>query len=76
MHSGQKPKILYIGCYDSRLATEELMGVGPGDVFVHDNIANMLSTLDLSCMSVTDYAVNFILKLSKSLSVVTKIAVE
>lgn len=58
LSSGQNPKILYIGCSDSRVAAEELMGVGPGDIFVHRNIANMVSTLDLSCMSVINYAVN------------------
>lgn len=58
LSSGQTPKILYIGCSDSRVAAEEMMGVGPGDIFVHRNIANMVSTLDLSCMSVINYAVN------------------
>ena len=58
LSSGQNPKILYIGCSDSRVAAEELMGVGPGDIFVHRNIANMVSALDLSCMSVINYAVN------------------
>ncbi len=57
LSSGQTPKILYIGCSDSRVAAEELMGVGPGDIFVHRNIANMVSALDLSCMSVINYAV-------------------
>ena len=56
--TGQKPKILYIGCSDSRVTAEELMGVGPGDIFVHRNIANMVSPLDLSSMSVITYAVN------------------
>ncbi|APW46228.1 carbonic anhydrase [Rhodoferax antarcticus] len=58
LSSDQAPKILYIGCSDSRVAAEELMGVGPGDIFVHRNIANMVSALDLSCMSVINYAVN------------------
>ena len=56
--SGQNPKILYIGCSDSRVTAEELMGVGPGDIFVHRNIANMVSPLDLSSMSVITYAVD------------------
>lgn len=56
--SGQKPKVLYIGCSDSRVTAEELMGVGPGDIFVHRNIANMVCALDMSCMSVITYAVN------------------
>lgn len=58
LSSGQNPRILYIGCSDSRVTAEELMGVGPGDIFVHRNIANMVSTLDLSSMSVINYAVN------------------
>jgi carbonic anhydrase len=55
---GQKPEILYIGCSDSRVSAEELMGVQPGEVFVHRNIANMVSNTDLSAMSVINYAVS------------------
>jgi carbonic anhydrase len=58
LSKGQNPEILYIGCSDSRVTAEELMGVGPGEVFVHRNIANMVSSLDLSAMSVINYAVN------------------
>ncbi len=54
---GQTPNILYIGCSDSRVTAEELMGVSPGDAFVHRNIANMVPNTDLSSMSVIDYAV-------------------
>ena len=54
---GQSPKILYIGCSDSRVTAEELMGVKPGEVFVHRNIANMVPNTDLSAMSVINYAV-------------------
>tara|TARA_R110002072_G_scaffold74671_14_gene176692 strand:- start:1749 stop:2375 length:627 start_codon:yes stop_codon:yes gene_type:complete len=57
LSQGQSPGILYIGCSDSRVTAEELMGVGPGDVFVHRNIANMVPNTDLSAMSVIDYAV-------------------
>ncbi len=53
----QKPGILYIGCSDSRVTAEELMGAQPGEVFVHRNIANMVSSTDLSAMSVINYAV-------------------
>ncbi|AFL80134.1 carbonic anhydrase [Aequorivita sublithincola DSM 14238] len=56
--SGQNPDILYIGCSDSRVTAEEVMGVKPGDVFVMRNISNMVSNLDLSAMSVIDYAVS------------------
>lgn len=53
----QNPEILYIGCSDSRVSAEELMGVEPGEVFVHRNIGNMISNTDLSAMSVINYAV-------------------
>ncbi|MCM5662082.1 carbonic anhydrase [Galbibacter mesophilus] len=55
---GQSPELLYIGCSDSRVTAEDLMGLGPGDVFVHRNIANMVVGTDLNSMSVIDYAVN------------------
>ena len=55
--SGQSPKMLYIGCSDSRVTAEEVMGVGPGEVFVHRNIANMVTSIDLNSMSVINYAV-------------------
>lgn len=54
---GQNPELLFIGCSDSRVTAEELMGLGPGDVFVHRNIANMVSGIDLNAMSVVEYAV-------------------
>lgn len=57
LSKGQNPDILYIGCSDSRVTAEELMGAQPGDVFVHRNIANMVPNTDLSAMSVIDYAV-------------------
>ena len=55
---GQSPQILYIGCSDSRVTAEELMGVRPGEVFVHRNIANMVPNTDLNVMSVINYAVS------------------
>ncbi|RPD96572.1 carbonic anhydrase [Aureibaculum marinum] len=55
---GQNPELLYIGCSDSRVTAEDLMGVGPGDVFVHRNIANMVISIDLNVMSVVNYAVD------------------
>ena len=55
---GQSPELLYIGCSDSRLTAEDLMGLGPGEVFVHRNIANMVISIDLNVMSVVNYAVD------------------
>lgn len=57
LSKGQDPQILYIGCSDSRVSAEELMGLHPGDVFVHRNISNMVPNTDLNAMSVIDYAV-------------------
>lgn len=54
---GQNPQILYIGCSDSRVTAEELMGAKPGEVFVHRNIGNILPNSDISSMSVINYAV-------------------
>ena len=54
---GQSPEYLYIGCSDSRATAEELMGMKPGEVFVHRNIANVVNTLDMSSTAVIQYAV-------------------
>jgi carbonic anhydrase len=53
----QNPEILYIGCSDSRVTAEELMGVAPGEAFILRNIANMVPNTDLSAMSVINYAI-------------------
>ena len=58
LSKGQTPDILYIGCSDSRVSAEELMGVSPGEVFVLRNIANMVPNTDLGVMSVINYAVS------------------
>lgn len=55
---GQNPELLYIGCSDSRVTAEDLMGLEPGEVFVHRNIANMVISIDLNVMSVLNYAVD------------------
>lgn len=57
LSKGQSPEILYVGCSDSRVTAEELMGLQPGEAFVHRNIANMVISIDLSVMSVLNYAV-------------------
>lgn len=53
----QNPEYLYIGCSDSRVTAEELMGAQPGEVFIHRNIANVVASIDLNVMSVINYAV-------------------
>lgn len=58
LSQGQSPAMLYIGCSDSRVTAEELMGLQPGEVFVHRNIANMVPNSDLNVMSVINYAVS------------------
>ncbi len=58
LSKGQNPEILYIGCSDSRVTAEDLMGMKPGEVFVHRNIANMVISIDLNLMGVLNYAVN------------------
>ena len=57
LSKGQSPEFLYIGCSDSRVTAEDLMGVQPGEVFIHRNIANMVVSIDLNVMSVINYAV-------------------
>ena len=54
---GQAPEFLYIGCSDSRVSAEALMGVEPGEVFVHRNIGNLVPNTDLNVMSVINYSV-------------------
>lgn len=60
LSQGQTPEILYIGCSDSRVSAEDLMGVQPGEVFVHRNIANLVNSVDLNAMSVLEYAVRYL----------------
>jgi len=53
----QQPDYLYIGCSDSRVPANEIMGLEPGEVFVHRNVANLVNAADLNVMSVINYAV-------------------
>lgn len=57
---GQKPPLLWIGCADSRVPANEIIGAPPGEVFVHRNIANMVVNTDMNMLSVLDYAVSIL----------------
>ena len=54
---GQKPEILYIGCSDSRVTAEELMGAEPGEIFIHRNVANLVVATDNNVNAVVQYSV-------------------
>lgn len=54
----QAPEFLWIGCSDSRVPATQLVGLSPGDVFVHRNVANQVIHTDLNCLSVLQFAVD------------------
>src|ERR1700712_3624406 len=56
----QNPDYLYIGCSDSRVTAEEMMGLEPGEAFVHRNVANLVNSVDLNVMSVINYSIRYL----------------
>src|SRR5205823_12106338 len=54
----QRPRYLWIGCADSRVPANEIVGLRPGELFVHRNVANLILHTDLNCLSVLQYAID------------------
>lgn len=54
----QKPGYVWIGCSDSRVPANEIVGLPPGELFVHRNVANVVAPTDLNCLSVLQFAVD------------------
>jgi len=60
MAEAQDPNYLWIGCADSRVPANEIVGLAPGELFVHRNVANLFPHTDFNCLSVLEYAVDLL----------------
>ncbi len=56
----QVPKYLWIGCADSRIPANEVLGLEPGEIFVHRNVANLFPHTDFNCLSVLQFAIDYL----------------
>lgn len=56
----QNPHYLWIGCADSRVPANEIVGLDPGELFVHRNVANLVNPADMNCLAVLQYAIEFL----------------
>lgn len=56
----QNPAYLWIGCADSRVPANEIVGLDPGELFVHRNVANLVHPADMNCLAVLQYAIEFL----------------
>jgi len=60
LSTGQKPRYLWVGCSDSRIPANEILGLEPGELFVHRNVAGLFPHTDFNCLSVLQYGVDYL----------------